>query len=330
MPQIVVLSAAVAAATALGTVPASAEPADPPDLAGARASVDSHYARMERATEQYNAAKERADRLRRDTSRLQESVARGQERVNRTRGILAGYATAQYRTGGIDPSVQLLLSTDPDSYLDRAATLERLGEHRSGQLHALTEQLRALRQQRAEATAKLARLEAARAAVARHKREVRHKLTAARRLLRSLPSGERAAAGHGSPAAAGRSPDVTGATAAGSPRSAAALAAARQALGAPYGWGQAGPSAFDCSGLTQWAYARAGVAIPRTSQAQRGAGSQVSLSQARPGDLVLYRSDASHVAMYAGAGQVIHAPHPGARVRYDPVGMMPISAITRP
>ncbi|GAA2930549.1 hypothetical protein GCM10020221_27900 [Streptomyces thioluteus] len=80
----------------------------------------------------------------------------------------------------------------------------------------------------------------------------------------------------------------------------------------------------------QWAYGRAGVGLPRTSQAQRNAGRHVSLSEARPGDLVIYRDDASHVGMYVGNGQVVHAPYPGARVRYDPANMMPISSITRP
>lgn len=94
--------------------------------------------------------------------------------------------------------------------------------------------------------------------------------------------------------------------------------------------GGAAPGGFDCSGLTQWAYGRAGVALPRTSQAQRGAGRQVPLSEARPGDLVTYRADASHIAMYVGGGQVVHAPYPGGRVRYDPVGMMPVSGVTRP
>jgi cell wall-associated NlpC family hydrolase len=60
------------------------------------------------------------------------------------------------------------------------------------------------------------------------------------------------------------------------------------------------------------------------------AGQRVPLNQVRPGDLIIYRGDASHVGMYVGGGQVVHAPYPGARVRYDPVGMMPISAVTRP
>ena len=60
-----------------------------------------------------------------------------------------------------------------------------------------------------------------------------------------------------------------------------------------------------------------------------GAISTLFLTLLRPGDLVVYRSDASHVGMYMGNGQVIHAPHPGAPVRYDPVGMMPVSSVTR-
>lgn len=116
---------------------------------------------------------------------------------------------------------------------------------------------------------------------------------------------------------------------AGSARAAAAVMAVQRALGLPYVWGANGPSGFDCSGLMQWAYAQAGVSLPRTSQAQRYAGRMVPLAQARPGDLVAYRADASHIGMYVGNGQVIHAPYPGAPVRYDPVGMMPVSSVTR-
>ncbi|NEA47970.1 C40 family peptidase, partial [Streptomyces sp. SID10815] len=112
-------------------------------------------------------------------------------------------------------------------------------------------------------------------------------------------------------------------------RAAAAVAAARSALGRPYVWGANGPSGFDCSGLMQWSYAQAGVHLPRTSQEQRFAGRRIPLSQARPGDLVVYRSDAGHVAMYMGHGRVIHAPYPGAPVRYDPVDMMPVASVTR-
>jgi cell wall-associated NlpC family hydrolase len=188
--------------------------------------------------------------------------------------------------------------------------------------------MRELAQDRSEAAETLGELEKSRKAVAAHKRSVERRLARARQLLNSLPDEERAAYDRASRSGRDEMPGLTGAVPA-SGRAAAAVAAARSALGKPYVWGAAGPGGFDCSGLMQWSYAQAGVFLPRTSQAQRVAGRQVPLSQAQPGDLVTYRSDASHVGMYVGNGQVIHAPYPGAPVRYDPVGMMPVSAVTR-
>lgn len=353
-------AAAVASAAALSAVAAGAEPHDPAGRPAARSAGDriaTLYAQAERATERYNAAKTRTQALRREVDRIQDRVARGQGRVNRMRVALGALAGGQYRTGGIDPGLALLLSGDPAQYLDRAATLERITSRQAAQLRVVQSAQRTLRQERAEAAAKLVKLEHSRRVVARHKRAVQHRLATARRLVDALPPRERETYGqHRASRAGGREPGAlaglppgalsgsgigTGAgelpggriggrhAAPFSGRAAAAFGAARAALGLPYAWGHAGPTAFDCSGLTQWAYAHAGVAIPRTSQAQAHAGQPVPLSQARPGDLVVYRSDASHVAMYAGNGQVIHAPYPGARVRYDPVGMLPISSITR-
>jgi cell wall-associated NlpC family hydrolase len=93
---------------------------------------------------------------------------------------------------------------------------------------------------------------------------------------------------------------------AGSSAAAIAVAAALSKEGGRYVYGASGPDAFDCSGLTSWAWAQAGVSIPRTSSGQAGLPS-VPLSQLQPGDLVTYYSPVSHVAMYIGNGQVIHA-----------------------
>lgn len=319
----VAVSLLSAAAAALGAVPAMAAPPD-----DTRAEVDRLYAEAEKATEAYNEADERADELRAEVGRAQDRIARQQERVNTMREALGSLAGAQYRAGGVDPSLALLFSEDPEDYLDKAAVLDRISVRQAGRLKDLQGALRALGQQRAEAAETLAELEKSRKAVASHKRAVERKLAQARALLNSLPDEERAAYDRTSRSGRDDMPDLTGAVPA-SGRAAAAVAAARSALGKPYVWGAAGPSGFDCSGLMQWSYAQAGVSLPRTSQAQRAAGRQVPLSQAQPGDLVTYRSDASHVGMYVGNGQVIHAPYPGAPVRYDPVGMMPISAVTR-
>jgi cell wall-associated NlpC family hydrolase len=315
-----------AAAAALGAVPATTAVAAPHD--DTRAEVDRLYEEAEKATEAFNKADEKADALREEVGASQDRIARQQERVNTMREALGSLAGAQYRGGGLDPALALLFSDDPGDYLDKAAALDRMTAHHAGELKDLQTAMRELGQDRSEAARRLGELEKSRKAVASHKRTVEKKLAKARALLNSLPADERAAYGQVSRSERVDMP-VLGGTVAPSDRAAAAVAAARSALGKPYVWGANGPSAFDCSGLMQWAYAQAGLSLPRTSQAQRFAGRQVPLSQALPGDLVTYRNDASHVAMYMGDGQVIHAPYPGAPVRYDPVNMIPGATVTR-
>ncbi|GAA0276744.1 C40 family peptidase [Streptomyces polychromogenes] len=335
--KVTVLTAAAAtAAVAMTGAPALAAPALPQEPAtSSRAQVDRLFEEAEQATEKFNKAGEKADALRAEISRAQDAVARAQDRVNTMRGVLGTFAGAQYRSGGLDPTVELMLSEDPGAYLDKAAVLDRLSGRQAKQLAELREEQRRIGQQRQDASRKLAELEALRTEVATQKRAVTSKLAEARRLLNDMPSGERADFERAS-RSGGRGdvlPDLPDLPAGGghaSGRGMAAVMAARAALGKPYVWGSTGPSGFDCSGLMVWSYRQAGVSLPRTSQAQRHAGRQVPLSQAQPGDLVTYRSDASHVGMYVGNGQVIHAPYPGARVRYDPVGMMPVSSVTRP
>ncbi|MFH9263651.1 NlpC/P60 family protein [Streptomyces sp. NPDC017546] len=322
----VVSAAAATAAATLTGAPASADPKETRE--SAKAAVDRLYGEAERATERFNEAGERVDRLRGEAGRAQDATARGQERVNRMRDALGAMAGAQYRTGAIDPALALLLSADPDTYLERAAALDRAGARQAMILDKLRHAQRGLARTRAETTRALTELERGRAAATRHKRAVESKLREARRLLDSLPPEERATFDRVSRSGRQGPPELSG-VAPGSARAMSAVAAAHQALGRPYVWGANGPSGFDCSGLMQWAYAQAGVSLPRTSQAQRYAGRMVPLSQALPGDLVAYRADASHIGMYVGNGQVIHAPYPGAPVRYDPVGMMPVSSVTR-
>ncbi|GIH91535.1 NlpC/P60 family protein [Planobispora siamensis] len=109
------------------------------------------------------------------------------------------------------------------------------------------------------------------------------------------------------------------------PQVKAMLTAAIGKLGRPYVWGAEGPDSFDCSGLVQWAFAQAGVKVPRVTHQQFVAGPQVSLSQVQPGDLLFWRHDptnpgyVSHVAIYWGDGRMLHAPRTGDVVKLVPV-----------
>ncbi|SEF61269.1 Cell wall-associated hydrolase, NlpC family [Actinacidiphila yanglinensis] len=328
------LSAAAAATAALSGGAAQLAAADPsggtaPDAA---TRLDGLYQQAEQATQKYDAAQETAKQLRGEVADLQDRAARGQQRVNALRDDLGAVAASQYREGAVDPTLALLLSDHPAQYLDQASALDRLGERQVAQLDELQDAERTLRLQRSEAAGKLAELQGVTNQLQHRKKAVQTALAGAQAVLSGMPPAQRAAFRAGGDPRASRDqvlPPLLNLPAS-SGRAAIAVAAARRMLGAPYVWGATGPGSFDCSGLMQYAYAQAGVALPRTSQEQMNAGPHIPLDQARPGDLVIYRSDASHVGMYVGGGQVIHAPYPGARVRYDPVNMMPITAITRP
>ena len=107
------------------------------------------------------------------------------------------------------------------------------------------------------------------------------------------------------------------------------VGAAMAQLGKPYGWGASGPDAFDCSGLMLWAYAQNGKSIPRTSQAQLAGGTPVSLSDLQPGDIIGYYPGTTHVGMYIGNGQVVHASDYGIPVQVVPLASMPIQGAVR-
>ena len=126
------------------------------------------------------------------------------------------------------------------------------------------------------------------------------------------------------------SPDSTGGSGTGSSKGVKALAYAKAQLGEPYGRSGAGPSSWDCSGLTMRAWGSVGVSLPHSSRQQFGRGRSVAKSDLQLGDLVFFYSDIHHVGLYAGNGQVIHAPRPGKSVEYIKMSYMPYAGARRP
>ncbi|MFJ2257577.1 NlpC/P60 family protein [Streptomyces sp. NPDC087844] len=301
-----------------------------------KAKVDKLYQEAEVATEKYNGAKEKSTKAAGRLGTLQDEAARKTDRLNDERDALGSLATAQYRDGGIDPALGLMLSSDPDQYLDGAAFAERAGSRQASAVSRVRTQLRDIEQLRGAAHIELTSLTARQADLKRHKKTVTGKLGEARQLLSRLPDADRVRIGADDPDTArasrsGQVPRALGSPSTTAPNSRAsdAVSYAYGKLGSPYVWGATGPDAFDCSGLMQAAYRSAGISLPRTTYAQINAGQRVSRSELQPGDLVFFYSGISHVGLYVGNGQMVHAPNPSAPVRVAPIDEMPFAGATR-
>ncbi|UGQ09989.1 NlpC/P60 family protein [Yinghuangia sp. ASG 101] len=350
-----VLTAAAATAVALSSGTSQADPAQSKDQVKAQIQTLNHEAEI--ATEEFNGFQEKTEQLQAEVERVQERIVQEQADYIALQSQMGAFVSAQYRSAGLAPSLQLMLSENPDDYLNKVSALDQMNAQQAEALKQLQEKKRILDQERAEASQKLGQLDQTRKDLTAKKAEIEQKLQKAQALLNTLTQAEREAllaAEHAaeekaaaeasakpSPSTSPSSsktttkPSATSTTttpAANVPvsgRAGAAVAAAAAQIGKPYVYGATGPSSFDCSGLTGYAWKQAGVSLPRTSQGQAGAGRSVSVSQIQPGDLVIYYSGMSHVGIYAGNGQIIHAPSTGSTVRYAPLNSMPVVKVVR-
>jgi cell wall-associated NlpC family hydrolase len=143
---------------------------------------------------------------------------------------------------------------------------------------------------------------------AREEAAARALAAAARARERALLAARHHASSGGGSSHGGGNPPASG-------RGAKAVWWAESKLGTSYVWGASGPNHFDCSGLVMWAYRHVGVSLPHHAASQIGHGSQVARANLQPGDLVFFGSPIHHVGMYVGGGDFIEAPHTGANVR---------------
>ncbi|MEU0657686.1 MULTISPECIES: C40 family peptidase [Streptomyces] len=302
-----------------------------------RREIDALYRQAASATDAYNLADERARKQSAEIVRLSQAIVDGQARIADLRNRAGAAARAQYRNGGIPDEAQLVLADDPQLFLSGVGRLQQGQKATRDLLAELAGRQADLEAYTKEASAHWTRLEANRLQQARTKKQVETKIAAAKalesrleteereRLLR-LEQAEQARAqtawlGSGVLDRAGREAG---------PQGSRAIAYARAQLGKPYVWGAEGPGSFDCSGLTSQAWAAAGTDIPRTSQEQWRLLPRIDVEDMRPGDLIIYHADASHVGLYIGDGSIIHAPRPGRNVTVAGAGSMAILGVVRP
>ncbi|MEU3850737.1 NlpC/P60 family protein [Streptomyces sp. NPDC029554] len=338
--------AATAAGTALAPVPATAVPepdGEQPSVAHLLTDLQRLYRQAEQATEAYNATEEKLKRQRAETDRLERALARARLSLHDSRGAAGRLARQQYQSStGISPYVRLLLARDPEHAVDQGRVIGRIARERAGTVGRLTGSER-----KARDLARKARtaLDEQLALAERRKKErdtVRGRLHDVEELLASLDEDQLSAVAEleedgvakaqkrfmasGALGAGGSAGSVRRPTAAGG----RAVRYAVRQLGKPYEWGAEGPKSFDCSGLTSQAWAAAGTPIPRTSQEQWKRLERIDLDELRPGDLVVYFEEATHVALYLGDGRVVQAPRPGARVKVSPIAANPVLGAVRP
>jgi cell wall-associated NlpC family hydrolase len=315
--------AIAASITAVGLFPASSKAEPQKSVAEVQREVDALNAKLDGAIEQYNQARIALSAASRRTAAAENRVAREQKTVEAKRKSMTVLAVAAYRTGGADSFVSLVTTSDPQSFLARASSLDQISGHQADALTALRTAQLGLAQAQAVAQQELAKQKSVAKQIRAQKNGIESVLARQQHLLGSLKAEERArlAAAAAARAAAARAAAQHAQASYHGPASGAAAVAVRYAyaqLGKPYSWGASGPNSYDCSGLTMASWGAAGVSLPHSSSAQYGSGRHVSQSDIQPGDLVFFGSPIHHVGIYIGNGNMIHAPHSGTVVSIDP------------
>lgn len=308
-----------------------AQAAPSPTVPEVQAQVSALNEEVSRITEYYNTSRVRLEEVQRTIAAAQDRVARQQAKVDALKKTLGGFANIQYRSAGMDQTLQLVFASDPKDFLARASALDAIGQRQSQQLARVVAEQQRLTQDRLQAAEAFAQLERARQQLAGQKADIEGKLAQAQALLDRLSADQRAQLERASRSAARQllaaPASYTG------PATGAAGAAVRFAyaqLGKPYQWGAAGPDSYDCSGLTMMAWRAGGVSLPHSSQAQWNSGPKVARADLQPGDLVFFYSDLSHVSLYVGNNQIIDAPRPGRQVEITSIDSMPYVGAVRP
>jgi cell wall-associated NlpC family hydrolase len=358
------VSVALFGVVAVG-VPASADP----DLDDVRErvsdvsdKVDDLYHEAEIANERYLKAEQEYEDTLAELRASKKAAKKQATKLQEMTSDMGGFAAAAYRQGLVDPTLHMVLSDNPSDALAESMMLDAYADQQASALAVVATERAALSQKQADVQEEAALLEVIGEQMADQQQTLESRVDEAESLLASLKEQEREIlaeieaqrqreAEQRAEAAARAARDAerqatTGAAAAApapeakpaptpaappaSGRGAAAVRFAMAQIGDAYVYGGTGPNGWDCSGLTSGAWRAAGVSIPRTSQAQLAGLPRVSVSNVRPGDIIVYYSGASHVGIYIGNGKIVHASRPGVPVGVAPMHSMPVIGAVRP
>ena len=320
---------AIAGLLATGAIVSPAQAA--PNLEQVRNQVRDLEAEAEAATERYNEARNELADVRVTLDALKAKVRRERREMREILGAVDDLARAAYTSGGLDTSLQLLLSEDPNEFLAQSAALDAVQRGQASALRKTATARLRLAQSEAAVLDKEARAKDLRDRMKEAKEEADDRYADAQKILDNLEEEQRqrlaqmareerdaaraAAAAAAAALSSGGGSSSAGGGFTGSGRAAKAVQYALSQVGDRYVAAAAGPSAFDCSGLTMTAWRQAGVSLPHYSRSQYAVTRRIPLSQAQPGDLVFYFGNgARHVGLYIGNGKMVHAANPRSGV----------------
>jgi cell wall-associated NlpC family hydrolase len=320
-------SGLLAGATAIVTIAclpgtAAAEPAKATSPQQATQLVSEASHRLEVLSEQLNTAKVQLDRQKAEVTKADKAAADAQKRLDALDDQIRELARTAYTGDGLNQLDVLLTSGSADEFVSQLGTLDAIAGHTNDVVTKVATASRAAEAARAKADEAAAKAQKTYDAISGQQADLKSKIADYKRQYARLSAAQQRQV---VTAHAGRSVAVAPVAATVAGGSGAAQTAVRTALaqvGDPYVWGAAGPNAFDCSGLMQYAYSAAGISLPHSSGLQSQMGTPVPVSALQPGDLLFFYSPVSHVGMYIGNGQMVHASTSGSPVKVAPIQYM--------
>jgi cell wall-associated NlpC family hydrolase len=322
---VVTVIAAAAVATSAGMIPSGTAHAKP-SIEDVQHRVDRLYHAAEQASERYNQIHVQLKQMRGDVRALRADQARQQRRTEQARQVVADSIIQQYEGDSLSAVGQAVVAKDPTQFVSQLTTMSAFNSMQASQYSSFVTEAKALQIRKDATNAQLAKVAELEKQAAQDKATISRNLASAKSLLDKMKADARermlAASRSSTPVSTSDIP-VSG-------RAAAAVRYAMAQVGKAYVYGAAGPSAYDCSGLTMAAWGAAGVGLPHSSSAQYGSGTHISASQLQPGDLVFYYHPISHVGMYIGHGMIVNAENPSSGVRVTGLYSMPYVGAVRP
>jgi cell wall-associated NlpC family hydrolase len=273
------------------------------------------------AAEKFEAANEATIRIRsleRETVALEQREAGLQKQLAEASEKLARLAISKYKSDSFGETLGLLFSSDPSQYLSDAGTLEIIAQNYAKNQREFASTKLKVEASQFVISDRTAILKAERLKLNREVANAQKALAKAEQILKTLKKADRERLAREEAARENKiyseSKKYADSYKGDNSRGSIALKYALKQIGDIYVWAAAGPTRWDCSGLTMRAFQQAGVSLPHSSRIQVKYGKPVSFGSVKPGDLLFFGNPISHVSIYMGGGKMVQAPRPGKRV----------------